>query len=66
MEIGLPGKVGLPVAKRVATGGGFVYDCVIIPLLPTKEKIVREKQKIQKFVLFAIAQVYRIFMYFKL
>ena len=45
MESGLPGKVGLPVAKHVATGRGFVYDCVIIPLLPTKEKIVKEKEK---------------------
>ena len=45
MEIGLPGKVGLPVAKHVATGRGFEYDCVIIALLPTKENIAKEKEK---------------------
>ena len=65
METGLPGKVGLPVAKRVAMEQGHVYDCVTIPLLPMKEKIVQEEEivqkKIQKFVLFAIAQVNQIF-----
>ena len=50
MAIGLPGKLGLPVAKRVAMGQGHVYDCVTIPLRPTKEKIVQEKEIIQKFV----------------
>ena len=44
METGLPGKVGLPVAKRVAMEQGHVYDCVTIPLRPMKEKIVQEKE----------------------
>ena len=62
METGLPGKVGLPVAKRVAMGRGHVYDCVTIPLQPTKEKIVQEKEIIQKFVWSAIVQVNLIFL----
>ena len=61
MEIGLPGKVGLPVAKHVATGRGFEYDCVIIPLLPTKENIAKEKEKIQKIAWSAIVQLNLIF-----
>ena len=62
METGLPGKVGLPVVKRVAMGRGHVYDCVTIPLRPTKEKIVQEKEIIQKFVWSAIVQVNLIFL----
>ena len=62
MEIGPPGKVGLPVAKRVAMEQGHVYDCVTIPLRPTKEKIVQEKEIIQKFVWSAIVQVNHIFL----
>ena len=46
MEIGLPGKVGLPVAKHVAAGRGLEYDCVIIPPRPTKERIVKGKENI--------------------
>ena len=62
MEIGPPGKLGLPVAKRVITGRGHVYDCVTIPLRPTKEKIVQEKEIIQKFAWSAIVQVNLIFL----
>ena len=62
METGLPGKAGLPVAKRVAMEQGHVYDCVTIPLPPTKEKIVQEKEIIQKFVWSAIVQVNLIFL----
>ena len=62
MEIGLPGKVGLPVAKHVATGRGFEYDCVIIALLPAKENIAKEKEKIQKIVWSAIVQLNLIFL----
>lgn len=62
METGLPGKVGLPVAKRVAMEQGHVYDCVTIPLLPMKEKIVQEKEIVQKFVWLAIVQVNLIFL----
>ena len=62
METGLPGKVGLPAAKRVAMEQGHVYDCVTIPLRPTKEKIVQEKEIIQKFVWSAIVQVNLIFL----
>jgi len=51
------GKLGLPVAKRVAMGRGHAYDRVTIPLRPTKEKIVKEKEIIQKFVWSAIFQV---------
>ena len=61
METGLPGKGGLPVAKRVAMGQGHVFDCVTIPLRPTKEKIVQEKEIIQKFVWSAMVQVNLIF-----
>ena len=57
MEIGLPGKVGLPVAKHVAKGRGTVYDCVTIPPRPVEERIVKEKENIQKFVWSAIVQV---------
>ena len=62
MEIGPPGKLGLPVAKRVITGRGHVYDRATIPLRPTKEKIVQEKEKHQKFVWSAIVQVNHIFL----
>ena len=62
METGLPGKVGLPVAKHVATGRGFEYDCVIIPPRPTKERIVKGKENIQKIVSSAIVQVNFIFL----
>ena len=62
MEIGPPGKLGLPVAKRVAMGRGHVYDCVTIPLRPTKENIVQEKEIIQKFVWSTIVQVNLIFL----
>ena len=62
MEIGPPGKVGLPVAKRVAMEQGHVYDCVTIPLRPMKEKIVQEKEIVQKFVWPAIVQVNLIFL----
>lgn len=56
MEIGPPGKLGLPVAKRVITGRGHVYDRATIPLRPTKEKIEQEEEKNQKFVWSAIVQ----------
>ena len=62
METGLPGKGGLPVAKRVAMEQGHVYDCVTIPLRPMKEKIVQEKEIVQKFVWPAIVQINRIFL----
>ena len=62
MEIGPPGKLGLPVAKRVITGRGHVYDRATIPLRPTKEKIVQEKEKNQKFVWSAIVQVNHVFL----
>ena len=62
MESGLPGKVGLPVAKRVAMGQGHVYDCVTIPLRPMKEKIVQEKEIVQMFVWSTIVQVNLIFL----
>ena len=62
METGLPGKGGLPVAKRVAMEQGHVYDCVTIPLRPMKEKIVQEKEIVQKFVWPAIVQVNLIFL----
>ena len=62
METGLPGKGGLPVAKRVAMEQGHVYDCVTIPLRPMKEKIVQEKEIVQMFVWSAIVQVNLIFL----
>ena len=62
MEIGLPGKAGLTCSKHVATGRGFEYDCVIIPLLPTKENIAKEKEKNQKIAWSAIAQLNLIFL----
>ena len=49
MEIGLPGKLGLPVAKRVAMGQGHVYDCATILLRIMMEWIVKEKEIKQKF-----------------
>ena len=45
----------------MATGRGFEYDCVIIPLLPTKENIAKEKEKIQKIAWSAIVQLNLIF-----
>ena len=62
MEIGLPGKLGLPVAKRVAMGQGHVYDCATILLRIMMEWIVKEKEIKQKFVWSAIVQVNLIFL----
>ena len=61
MESGPPGKRGLLVLKHVAMGRGTVYDCVTIPPRLMEEKLVKARKKIQKFVLFAIAQVNQIF-----
>ena len=57
MESGLTGRLGLPVARHVATGQGLVYDCVTNLLRFMVEKIVKEKEIKQKFVWSAIVQV---------
>ena len=46
----------------MATGRGFEYDCVIIPLLPTKENIANEKEKNQEIVWSAIVRLNLIFL----
>ena len=63
MEIGLPGKVGLTCSKTCGNGSRIrVRLCNnIIPLLPTKENIAKEKEKIQKIAWSAIVQLNLIF-----